>query len=286
MAEGTYTLNISCPDRVGIVAGVGTFLAKRNAWITEANHFADRASGRFFMRQMLLANSLEISSEAFEAEFRPIADEFDMEYRLTDNRIKKKVIVLVSKLGHCLADFLSRWKSGDYDVEIPCVISNHETMREMVEWYGVPFIPIPVSRETKSVAFEQMEEIFDRYSPDLIVLARYMQVFPEKVCRKYWGKVMNIHHSFLPSFIGAKPYHLAFDRGVKMTGATCHYITSDLDAGPIIEQCITRVAHVHTATDMVRIGRDAEVQALAQGITYHLEDRVFIRNNRTIVFYQ
>jgi formyltetrahydrofolate deformylase len=194
------------------------------------------------------------------------------------------VVLMVSKQEHCLYDLLARWKSGELDIEIPCVISNHETFRGLVEWHGIPFYCVPVTPETKAESYARVVDLFDEVQGDVMVLARYMQILSPEMCARYPGQIINIHHSFLPSFVGAKPYHQAFDRGVKLIGATCHYVTSELDEGPIIEQDVIRIDHSDSPEDMVRYGRDIEKTVLARGLRYHLEDRVLTHGNKTVVF--
>jgi len=280
----TLTLSISCPDRVGIVARVATFIAEHRGWITEANHSSDRFSGRFFMRNVLLAESLPFGAATFAEKFAPIAREFDMEWRLTDSKRRKRVVILVSMIDHCLVDLLHRWRSGDLGCNVVGVISNHAKLREYVEWVGLPFHHVPVTPETKPQAFAEVEGHVDGYGADVIVLARYMQILPPDLCRRYAGRTINIHHSFLPSFIGASPYRQAFDRGVKLIGATCHYVTEQLDEGPIIEQDVVRIDHDDSPDDLVAYGKDIERQVLARGLRYHLEDRVLLNGHRTVVF--
>ncbi|PIE42878.1 MAG: formyltetrahydrofolate deformylase [Gammaproteobacteria bacterium] len=282
--EHTYRLVISCPDRVGIVAKVSSFLATYNGWITEASHHADPQEGYFFMRNEIKASSIPFDLDAFRIAFDPIAKEFDMQWRVTDSAVNKKVILMVSKESHCLADLLHRHQDGEISSEVVAVISNHEDLRRMVEWYDIPFHVIPVSKDNKEKAFDEIESLFDSYATDLVVLARYMQILPPGICARYSGRIINIHHSFLPSFAGARPYHQAYNRGVKLIGATCHYVTQDLDEGPIIDQDVVRVGHKHTTHDMVRLGRDVEKNVLARGLRCHIEDRVIIYKNKTVVF--
>jgi len=279
-----YTLTLSCPDRVGIVAAVSTFVANYQGWIVEAQHHADQVMQRFFMRQEILADSLPFGIEAFRAQFAPIAESFQMEWNVTDSAQKKRVVILVSKLEHCLYDLLARWQSGELDVEIPCVISNHDVFRKFVEWHEIPFYHVPVTADTKMEAFDKVTHLFERVKGDVMVLARYMQVLSPEMCDRYSGRIINIHHSFLPSFVGAKPYHQAYERGVKLTGATCHYVTADLDAGPIIEQDVIRIDHSDSVEDLVRYGKDIEKAVLARGLRYHVEDRVLVHGNKTVVF--
>lgn len=279
-----YTLSLSCPDRVGVVAAVSGFLASHQGWITEANHHADAEAQRFFMRQEILADSLPFDLTTLRAHFAPIAAEFRMDWRISDSARKKRVVLLVSKQEHCLYDLLARWQSGDLDIDIPCVISNHDTFRRLVEWHGIPFHHVPVSADNKTAAYAEVARLFDAADGDVMVLARYMQILSPELCARYPGQILNIHHSFLPSFVGAKPYHQAYTRGVKLIGATCHYVTHELDQGPIIEQDVIRVDHSDAPEDLVRYGKDIEKAVLARGLRYHLEDRVLVHGNKTVVF--
>ena len=280
----TFRLLISCPDRVGIVAKVSNFLATYNGWITEASHHSDNQAEWFFMRHEIRADSLPFDLEGFRQAFAPIAREFSMSWQVCDSSVNKRVVLMASKESHCLADLLHRWHSGELAADIVGVISNHDELRSMVEWHGIPYYHIPVNPQDKQPAFDEMAHRVDQLAADCIVLARYMQILPPALCRQYAHRVINIHHSFLPSFVGAKPYHQASLRGVKLIGATCHYVTEDLDAGPIIEQDVLRVSHRDSVEDMVRLGRDVEKAALARGLRYHLEDRVLVHDNKTVVF--
>ncbi|MBU1293708.1 formyltetrahydrofolate deformylase [Marinomonas polaris DSM 16579] len=284
MRKKTFRLVISCPDRVGIVAAVSQFLNERQGSIIEASHHTDLEQKWFFMRHDIDAESLAIDVETFRKEFAPIAEEFNMRWYVKDSEDRPKVVLLATKESHCLNDIMHRWHTGELNCEIVGVIANHEDLRSMVEWYKIPYFCIPVPKENKMPAFQEIEACIDSTQADTIVLARYMQIFPEYLCEKYRHKVINIHHSFLPSFIGAKPYHQAAVRGVKLIGATCHYVTADLDAGPIIEQDVIRVRHSHAAEDMVRLGKDIEKLVLSRGLRYHLEDRVLVHGNKTVVF--
>ena len=279
-----YILTLSCPDRVGVVAAVSSLIAAHGGWISEAHHHSDQSAQRFFMRQELLADSLPFSLETLKAHFLPIADKFEMTWRIRDSTQKQRVVLLVSKGGHCLYDLLSRWRAQELDIEIACVISNHNIFRGLVEWHDIPYFHIPITRENKAAAAEQMMAQFEAVRGDVMVLARYMQILPPAMCDRYPGKIINIHHSFLPSFIGAKPYHQAYARGVKLIGATCHYVTEDLDCGPIIDQDVLRVDHSDSPGDLVRYGKDIEKTVLARGLRYHIEDRVMLHANKTIVF--
>jgi formyltetrahydrofolate deformylase len=283
-AQRRYTLTAACPDRIGIVATVATFIADNKGWILETSHHADDDTQRYFMRIEMKADSLPFDLAEFRRRFQPIADEFSMDWRIADSAEKKRLVVLVSQQEHCLYDLLARWQSKELDVEIPCVISNHDTFRGFVEWHGIPFHHVPVTAANKREACAEMTRLFEQSRGDLMVLARYMQILPPELCEKYPGRVINIHHSFLPSFVGAKPYHQAYRRGVKLIGATCHFVTAELDAGPIIEQDTVRIDHGDTVEDLVRYGKDIEKAVLARGLRYHVEDRVLLNGNRTVVF--
>ena len=281
-ASRRYTLTLSCPDRVGIVAAVSGFFAQHGGWIVEASYHADTQTSRFFMRQEILADSLPFNAAELRTYFAAIAQTFAMDWQISDSSQNKRLVLLVSKQDHCLNDLLHRWRSGELQVDIPCVISNHEDLRGFVEWHGIPYHYVPML--DKVAAFNNIAELFENYLGDTLVLARYMQILPPDFCRRYAGRVINIHHSFLPSFAGAKPYHQAFERGVKLIGATCHYVTEELDDGPIIEQDTVRIDHGDSVEDMVRYGRDIEKTVLARGLRYHVEDRVLICGNKTVVF--
>ncbi len=283
-AQRRYTLTASCPDRVGIVARVATFIADNKGWILETSHHADDDTQRYFMRIEIKADSLPFDLAEFRRRFQPIAGEFSMDWRIADSAAKKRIVVLVSKQEHCLYDLLARWQSKELDVEIPCVISNHETFRGFVEWHGIPFHHVPVTADNRREANAEILRLFEAARGDAMVLARYMQILPPELCEKYPGRIINIHHSFLPSFVGAKPYHQAYRRGVKLIGATCHFVTAELDAGPIIEQDTVRIDHGDTVEDLVRYGKDIEKAVLARGLRYHVEDRVLLNGNRTVVF--
>jgi len=278
-----YTLTISCPDRSGIIAAVTGFIAQHKGWIVEASYHTDQESLRFFMRQEIRADSLPFNAAEFRRLFGPVAQQFDMEWQLADSDEKKRLVILVSRQAHCLDDLLHRWRSGELDVTIPCVISNHDDLRSFVEWHGIPYIHIDMSQD-KAAAFRKIASHFEMNRGDTLVLARFMQILPPELCQQLSGRIINIHHSFLPSFAGARPYHQAYQRGVKLIGATCHYVTEELDAGPIIEQDTVRIDHADTVDDMVRYGRDIEKTVLARGLRYHVEDRVLRCGNKTIVF--
>jgi formyltetrahydrofolate deformylase len=236
------------------------------------------------MRLEIKAESLPFLLTEFRERFRPIATELEMDWKISDSAVKKRVVVMVSKQEHCLYDLLARWQSKELDIEIPCVISNHDTFKGFVEWHGIPFHHVPVTAENKPQAYAEVQRLFEESHGDTMVLARYMQILSPDLCAAHPGKILNIHHSFLPSFVGAKPYHQAYQRGVKLIGATCHYVTSELDQGPIIEQDVIRIDHSDSPDDMVRYGKDIEKTVLARGLRYHLEDRVLVHGNKTIVF--
>jgi formyltetrahydrofolate deformylase len=282
--ERFYTLAASCPDRTGIIARVTGFIAEHKGWILESSFHADEFSKRYFMRIEVRADSLPFLLAEFRQRFAPIAHELEMNWKISDSAVKKRVVVLVSKQEHCLYDLLARWQSKELDIEIPCVISNHDSLKGFVEWHGIPFHYVPVSADTKLRAFAEIDRIIDEVRADTVVLARYMQILSPDLCAKHPGRILNIHHSFLPSFVGAKPYHQAYQRGVKLIGATCHYVTAELDQGPIIEQDVIRIDHSDSVDDMVRYGKDIEKTVLARGLRYHLEDRVLVHGNKTVVF--
>mgnify|MGYP005995246505 FL=1 len=281
--DNKLTLTISCPDRVGLVAAVSQFLAKNNVSILDANHHTDSETQWFFMRHEMLFDPEVISFEDLNKEFTFIADHFQMKWEITPKKIKNKVVLLASKESHCLTDILHRWHEQELDCEIVAVIANHKEMEKFANWYQLPFHHIDFKTD-KSAAFTQLEQVIEQYNTDTIVLARFMQIFPDALCQKFKHQVINIHHSFLPSFVGAKPYHQAYERGVKLIGATCHYVTADLDAGPIIEQEISRISHSDSVQDMVRKGKECEKSALARGLRYHLEHRVMVQGNKTVIF--
>ncbi|EAQ64724.1 formyltetrahydrofolate deformylase [Marinomonas sp. MED121] len=282
--NNTFRLVISCPDTVGIVAAVSDIIQENNGSIMEASHHTDPEQKWFFMRHEVDAENMAISLAEFKQAFEPIAKKFQMDWYIKDSEERPKVILMATRESHCLNDILHRWHTGELYCDIVGVIANHEELRSMVEWFNIPFHFIQVPKEDKMEAFEKIEKCIDESQAETIVLARYMQIFPEYLCEKYRHQVINIHHSFLPSFIGAKPYHQAAVRGVKLIGATCHYVTADLDAGPIIEQDVIRVRHSHTAPAMVRLGKDIEKLVLSRGLRYHLEDRVLVHGNKTVVF--
>jgi formyltetrahydrofolate deformylase len=280
-----YVLVLQCADTKGIVAAVSSYLAKLDCSITESHHFHDAETKLFFMRTVFVTEAEHgLGLDQFNADFGDISRRFNMQWSLRDLSVKPKLLIAVSKFGHCLYDLLHRWRSGLLPVDIPAVISNHDDMRSFVEWSGIPFYHLPVEKENKENQEREIIRLVDDLKIDLVVLARYMQILSPDMCRAIAGRCINIHHSFLPSFKGAKPYHQAHSRGVKIIGATAHYVTTDLDEGPIIEQGVERVSHAQTPDDLVTIGRDIECAVLARAVTWHIENRLVINGKRTVVF--
>ncbi|GAB88930.1 formyltetrahydrofolate deformylase [Gordonia rhizosphera NBRC 16068] len=278
---------MGCPDRTGIVARISGFLAEIGGWITEAAYHSDDETGWFFTRQTVRAGSVAMSVDEMRARFATeVAAEIgpETEWRLTDTGQVKSVVLLVSKESHCLVDLLGRAYRGELPARVDAVIGNHRDLEGLVTRFGVPFHHVPFTPDRKPEAFDEVARIVDGHAPDAVVLARFMQVLPPQLCEAWAGRAINIHHSFLPSFVGARPYHQAFARGVKLIGATCHYVTAELDAGPIIEQDVVRVDHSDTVSDMVRQGRDIETVVLSRGLRWHLEDRVLVHGRKTVVF--
>ncbi len=280
----TTLLKLSCPDQVGLLARIASFIASRGGNLKQVHQYTDNHEGWFFARLEVETHTLRCGVEELRVAFAQLGEELRAQWWVRASEARPRVVLMVSKLGHCLSDLLWRWRSGELDCELPCVVSNHETLRPVVEREGIPFHHVPVSAQNKEEAFERMEQIWRDAGADLVVLARYMQILPGELCGRWSARVMNIHHSFLPSFVGANPYQRAYERGVKLIGATCHYATADLDQGPIIEQEVVRVEHFHSEHDLLRLGRDCERMALARGLRYHLGERVFVRDNRTVVF--
>lgn len=274
-------LLISCPDRPGIVAKVSRFLYERGANILESDqHSTDPASGTFFIRIEFEIGEIG----TLEKEFVKVAERFGMAWRLASVQNRKRMAVFVSKFEHCLLELLWRWQAGDIDVDIPLVISNHPDHRETVEALNIPFYCIPVKKETKQEAEKQQIDLLKEHSVDFIVLARYMQILSSDFVKAFPHQIINIHHSFLPAFVGARPYERAYERGVKIIGATSHYVTEDLDEGPIIEQGVRDVNHRHNVGELKRIGRTIERDVLARAVSLHVDDRVIVHGNKTIVF--
>ncbi|MQA62642.1 MAG: formyltetrahydrofolate deformylase [Actinophytocola sp.] len=295
--ERRYVITFGCPDRTGIVAKIASFLADEGGWIVEAAYHTDPDTGWFFTRQEVRADSLPYGVEELRERFIPIAASLDadgdaeggasgLHWRIDDTGARRRVVLLVSREGHCLYDLLGRVASGELDVDVSAVIGNHDVLADITRAHGIPFHHVPFGREPedKADSFKRIADIVDAHDPHAIVLARFMQILPSELCEAWAGRALNIHHSFLPSFMGAKPYHRAYQRGVKLIGATCHYVTADLDEGPIVEQDVIRVDHGDAITDLVRKGRDIEKVVLARGLRWHLENRVLVHAGRTVVF--
>ena len=284
-ADRRHVLVLKCPDTKGVVAAVSGYLASQDASITESNHFNDSVGDLFYMRTVFRADSAAMPDiEVLRAGFKPIAERFGMDWALHDASIRPRVLIAVSKFGHCLFDLLHRWRSGLLPIDVVGVVSNHEDMRSFVQWSGVPYHHLPVDKSNKPEQEAAFLKIVADERVDLVVLARYMQILSVEMCAQLSGRCINIHHSFLPSFKGAKPYHQAHARGVKIIGATAHYVTSDLDEGPIIEQGVERVSHAHTPDQLVEIGRDIECAVLARAVGWHIDHRVMLNGPKTVVF--
>ncbi|MFD4181680.1 formyltetrahydrofolate deformylase [Rhodococcus sp. NPDC058514] len=283
-----FVLTLGTPDRTGIVARISTFLADVGGSIVEAAYHADPDSGWFFTRQAVSASSIDMSVDQLRAAFTEVAAQLgpETEWTLQDSSERKRVVLLVSKEAHCLHDLLGRAAGGELPADICAVIGNHKDLAPVVEAHGLAFhhVPFPKDPAERGPSFDRVRELVDAHDPHAVVLARFMQVLPAELCEHWAGRAINIHHSFLPSFVGARPYHQAFARGVKLIGATCHYVTADLDAGPIIEQDVIRVDHSDEVRDMVRQGRDIEKLVLSRGLRWHLEDRVLVHGRKTVVF--
>ena len=275
-------LTLSCADRPGITARVTSFLFERGGNILEAQQFNDRSSDAFFMRVEF--DPGEASREMIRTEFAPIAAEHGMDWKLALRDRPRRVLIMVSKFDHCLSDLMYRQAQGELDMEITAIVSNHRDLRPMAEREGIRFVYLPVTKETKAKQEAALMDIVEETGTELVVLARYMQILSDNLCRQLSGRAINIHHSFLPGFKGAKPYHQAHTRGVKLIGATAHYVTSDLDEGPIIDQEVQRVNHTYRPEDLVAVGRNTETIALSRAVKYHLEHRIFLDQNKTVIF--
>jgi formyltetrahydrofolate deformylase len=281
---GDFVLTLTCPDRPGIVHAVSGFLVERTGNIIESQQYDDRLSDTFFMRIDFEVSDPTLTAERLRSEFTAVADAFGMDFELWDATAPSRTLIMVSGHLHCLNDLLFRHSTGSLQIDIPLVVSNHLDAEPLVKSYGIDYVHLPVTPDTKADAEARLLELVDRHAIHLVVLARYMQVLSDDLCRQLSGRVINIHHSFLPSFKGAKPYHQAHERGVKLVGATAHYVTPDLDEGPIIEQDVTRVDHSLTADQLVSAGRDVECQVLSRAVRWHAETRVLRHGHRTIVF--
>ena len=282
--EPSYILTITCPDTVGIVAAVASYLRDQNFFVEESSHYGDRESGQFFLRTRFCTNGQPWDEHAFRKNFAQISEHFDMHWDIHDTTVRPRVLIMVSRHDHCLNDLLYRYRTGSLRMDIPAIVSNHEELRELAEWHRVPFHHIPVTADTKRDAERQLLEIVQQTGAELIILARYMQVLTDQLCARMQGQIINIHHSFLPGFKGAQPYRKAHERGVKLIGATAHYVTCDLDEGPIIEQMVERVDHTDGVAELTAVGRDVESITLARAVKYHIDHRVFLNGQRTVVF--
>jgi formyltetrahydrofolate deformylase len=279
----SFILTVVCPDAVGIVAAVAGYLTAQQYFIEESTHFGDPDTGTFFMRTRFIPRQQSFSRGTFAAGFDAIATRFGMDWHVYDTRILPRVLIMVSKHDHCLNDLLYRYRTGALRMTIPAIVSNHMDLAGLASWHKVPFFHVPVTPEGKAAAEARLMEIAEDSRADLIVLARYMQVLSPGLCAKYPGRIINIHHSFLPGFKGAKPYHEAHRRGVKLIGATAHYVSADLDEGPIIEQTVERADHTMSPDDLAAIGRDVESLTLARAVKLQLEHRVFVNGMKTVV---
>lgn len=276
-----YILTIKCPDQVGIVAAVSGMLAGLNANIVESHQYSDTESDYFFMR--IVFDMAPLNSPELNRKVVSLAEQFAMEWRLYDLRQKPRVMILVSKAEHCLNDLLYRHRTGALDMVVTAIVSNHDTLAYLADWHHIPFHHLKVTSQTKVTQEQRLLDLVQQTNTELVVLARYMQILSNTLCQALQGRAINIHHSFLPGFKGAKPYHQAHTRGVKLIGATAHYVTPDLDEGPIIEQEVERVDHTHSVDQLIAVGCDIENRVLARAVRYHLERRVFINGKKTVV---
>ncbi|MFT4288123.1 formyltetrahydrofolate deformylase [Nocardioides sp.] len=279
-----FVLTVDCPDGPGLIHAVSGFLFHRSGNILESQQFEDHLTGRFFLRIEFETFDEAWTVDRLGEEFADVAASYAMNWRLWSATMPYRTLLMVSKDGHCLNDLLFRWRSGALRIDIPAVVSNHRDLEPLVAPYGIPFHHIPVTRDTKAAAEQRLVELIEELDIDLVVLARYMQILSDDLCRRLAGRAINIHHSFLPSFKGARPYHQAFDRGVKLVGATAHYVTADLDEGPIIEQDVLRVDHRASVEEIVAAGRDVEAQVLSRAVRWHAQTRVLLNGHKTVVF--
>jgi formyltetrahydrofolate deformylase len=277
-------LLLSCPDRKGLVATISDFIFRHNGNILHADEHADEESNLFLMRVEFDPSGFDIDLADFTRHFAAIAEEFEMQWRLALSACRPRMAILVSKYDHCLVDLLYRHQSGELACEIPVIISNHPDNQPIADFYRVPYYTVPVPKESKREAEQKILALLRQHAPDFIVLARYMQILSPEFVAAYPHRIINIHHSFLPAFVGAKPYHQAFARGVKLIGATSHYVTEVLDDGPIIEQDVVRISHRDSLDDLVQKGRDLEKVVLSRGVRWHIENRVLLYGNKTVVF--
>jgi len=282
--KNSAILLISCPDRKGEVATIADFVYRHNGNILHADEHADEESGLFLMRVEFDPRDFDVDLADFGKYFSPVAETFNMKWRLAQSSQRQRMIILVSKYDHCLVDLLYRHKSGELACDIPLIISNHADNQAIADFYKIPYAIVPVTKDNKSQAEAKIQALIDEQRPDFMVLARYMQILSNEFVNQYPQRIINIHHSFLPAFVGARPYHQAFERGVKLIGATSHYVTEVLDDGPIIEQDVVRVSHRDTVEDLIRKGRDLEKVVLSRAVRWHVENRVLLYGNKTVVF--
>ena len=282
--KNSAILLISCPDRKGEVATIADFIYRHNGNILHADEHGDEESGLFLMRVEFDPKEFDINLNDFAKYFSPVADTFGMKWRLAKSAQRQRLIIFVSKYDHCLVDLLYRHKSGELACDIPLIISNHPDNREIADFYGVPYVVVSAIKDNKIEAESRIHALIQQHQPDFMVLARYMQILSNEFVSRYPQRIINIHHSFLPAFVGARPYHQAFERGVKIIGATSHYVTEVLDDGPIIEQDVVRVSHRDTVEDLIRKGRDLEKVVLSRAVRAHVESRVLVYGNKTVVF--
>jgi len=282
--KNSAILLISCPDRKGEVATIADFVYRHNGNILHADEHADEESGLFLMRVEFDPKGFDIPLSDFGQHFSPVAEGFHMKWRLAQSSQRQRMIILVSKYDHCLVDLLYRHKSGELACDIPLIISNHADNQAIADFYKIPYTIVPVTKDHKQQAEANLHSLIAEHQPDFMVLARYMQILSNDFVNRYPQQIINIHHSFLPAFVGARPYHQAFERGVKLIGATSHYVTEVLDDGPIIEQDVVRVSHRDTVEDLIRKGRDLEKVVLSRAVRWHVENRVLLYGNKTVVF--
>jgi formyltetrahydrofolate deformylase len=282
--KNSAILLITCPDRKGEVATIADFIYRHNGNILHADEHGDEESGLFLMRVEFDPQGFDIDLSNFATHFSPIADTFGMKWRLAQSSHRPRLIIFVSKYDHCLVDLLYRHKSGELACDIPLIISNHPDTREIAVFYGIPYVVVSAFKDNKVEAESRIHALIQQHQPDFMVLARYMQILSNEFVSRYPQRIINIHHSFLPAFVGARPYHQAFERGVKIIGATSHYVTEVLDDGPIIEQDVVRVSHRDAVEDLIRKGRDLEKVVLSRAVRAHVENRVLVYGNKTVVF--
>ncbi len=282
--KNSAILLLACPDRKGLVATISDFIFRHNGNILHADEHADEESNLFLMRVEFDPSGFDIDLADFSRHFLPIAEKFEMKWHLAQSTYRPKMAILVSKYDHCLVDLLYRHKSGELACDIPVIISNHPDNQPVADFYRIPYFTVTVPKDNKRAAEQKILALLQQHAPDFIVLARYMQILSSEFVSAYPHRIINIHHSFLPAFIGAKPYHQAFARGVKLIGATSHYVTEVLDDGPIIEQDVIRISHRDSLDDLLQKGRDLEKVVLSRGVRWHIENRILLYGNKTVVF--